>query len=501
VTSLFAREPATSGWVTPGEVWGLAYDSTEGVWPRFMTVPHPRATGTYGHDFIRWAESKSQAMLNPKKSPGLRWWQKLVALRVLEHDEAGRLVWEKIILTVARQSGKSWFMRCLLMWRTVHGEGLFGETQTCLHVAHKIVAAQEVWRPATRWAIHNYGQNAVRFANGEQQITTPDGGRWLIQAANDGAGVSMSLSMALVDEAWRVKREVVDGAITPTMAEAEQPQLFLVSTAGDSTSDLMISYRDQGIEATNEPTDLLILEWSASPEADADDEAAWRAASPFWSPRRRAVVAAARLRATEAEFRSQWLNQWQPSIDDSQSLMPVALWNSLAGTLPPFGEDSTIVVGVEDNFGEGASVALAWLDPHSDLVAGIVREFDRLPEAWLAVSEYRERWPNCKVEVGATLGDDPLLVDVVGYGGAILTGSTETRLALPLLRELAAQHRLRHDGAQALTRQVLGLQVRASVSGGLGIVGIDQRRTDGVRAFARAVMTAHRSVGVIPAIY
>jgi hypothetical protein len=495
------REPTKSGWVEPGTVWGLAYDSKEGVWPRFMSNPHPRATGTYGHDFIKWAEAKPQAMLNPKKSPGLRWWQRLVALRVLEHDKAGRLVWEKVIVTVARQSGKSWFMRCLLMWRTSHGEGLFGETQTCLHVAHKIVAAQEVWRPATRWAIHQYGQKAVRFANGEQQITTPDGGRWLIQAANDGAGVSMSLSMALVDEAWRVKREVVDGAIIPTMAEAEQPQLFLVSTAGDSQSDLMIAYRDQGIEAATEPKDLLILEWSATPEADADDEQAWRSASPYWSPRRRDVVAAARARSTESEFRSQWLNQWQPSIDDSQSLMPVSQWTSLAGPLPKFGDESTIVVGVEDNFGEGASLALCWLDPDSTRVAGFVREFDRLPEVWVAVAEYRERWPNCRVEVGATLVSDPLLVDVVGYTGAETTGAMETRQALPLLRELAGQRRLVHDGGQALTRQVLGLQVRASVNGGLGIVGIDQRRTDGVRAFARAVMSAHRSVGVIPAIY
>jgi hypothetical protein len=482
-------------------VWGLAYDSTEGVWPRFMTKPHPRATGTYGHEFIKWAEGRSQSILNPKKSAGLRWWQKVVALRVLEHDKDGVLVWEKVIVTVARQSGKSWLMRCLLMWRTIHGEGLFGETQTCLHIAHKIVAAQEVWRPATRWAIHNYGQGAVRFANGEQGITTPDGGRWLIQAANDGAGVSMSLGMALVDEAWRVKREVVDGAITPTMAESESPQLFLVSTAGDSSSDLMISYREQGIEGANTPTDLLLLEWSATPEADASDETAWRAASPYWNARRRKVVAAARERSTDSEFRSQWLNQWQPSVDDSQSLMPGALWASCAGPLPTFGEEDTIVVGVEDNFGQGASVALAWLDPDSTKVAGIVREFERLPEAWLAVAEYRERWPNCKVEVGATLGDDPLLIDVVGYAGVTRTGATETRQALPLLRELAAQHRLVHDGSTALTRQMLGLQVRASVNGGLGIVGIDQRRTDGVRAFARAVMTAHRSVGVAPAIY
>jgi len=308
--------------------------------------------------------------------------------------------------------------------------------------------------------------------------------------------------MVFVDEAWRVKREVIDGAIGPTMAESEQPQMYLVSTAGDAESDLMLMARDAALTELEAPQTTLILEWSARPEDDVKDERAWRAASPHWSPRRRQVVLAALGSSTEAEFRSQWMNQWQPSIDESQALVSAAVWDSCARvTLPRFGDESSIVVEVEHNFGNGACVALAWCDPDTSQIAGQVELVERLPDAWLRVQEYRERWPNCVVQVGVTLATDPLLVDVVGYDGAGKVGTTELREALPLLRELIGQHRLVHNGQPDLRQQIIQCRVRAAVGGGLGVVGIDERRSDAVRAFTRAVLSAHRSVGVAPQIW
>jgi hypothetical protein len=42
--------------------------------------------------------------------------------------------------------------------------------------------------------------------------------------------------MVFADEAWKIQRNVIDDAVMPTMSEREQPQLWLVSTAGDSSS-------------------------------------------------------------------------------------------------------------------------------------------------------------------------------------------------------------------------------------------------------------------------
>ena len=78
----------------------------DATWPRLMTVPHPRAVGSLGAEFVRWAERRT--------GRPLRWWQRLVAVRLLEVDKDGRLVWETAVLSMARQLGKSWLLRELV---------------------------------------------------------------------------------------------------------------------------------------------------------------------------------------------------------------------------------------------------------------------------------------------------------------------------------------------------------------------------------------------------
>ena len=164
----------------------------------------------------------------------------------------------------------------------------------------------------------------VRFANGEQQIEAADGSLWMIQAANDGLGVSLSVSMGLVDEAWSVDRDLIDNALVPTVAESEQPQLWFISTAGvprsgqDHGSDAVVPVCGDGPGTAQ----TLFVEWSAPRSADIDDPGVWRAASAFWDDRRLRRVSSARAaavtdRQVEA-FRRQWLNQWPE--DDALSV-------------------------------------------------------------------------------------------------------------------------------------------------------------------------------------
>src|SRR3954454_20462834 len=55
-----------SAWGVP---WleGLRGVPGDAVWPRLMTVPHPRATGSLGGEFVGWAEARTGGRL--------RWWQ------------------------------------------------------------------------------------------------------------------------------------------------------------------------------------------------------------------------------------------------------------------------------------------------------------------------------------------------------------------------------------------------------------------------------------------
>ena len=45
------------------------------------------------------------------------------------------------------------------------------------------------------------------------------------------AAYGLAVSMAAVDEAWKVRSHTIEEGVTPTMVERTQPQLLLVSTA------------------------------------------------------------------------------------------------------------------------------------------------------------------------------------------------------------------------------------------------------------------------------
>jgi hypothetical protein len=283
----------------------------------------------------------------------------------MEYDSDGELVWPVVIVSAPRQTGKSWLERMVCAWRMAQGSR-FGEEQNVMHVAHKLVAAQEVWRPAARASLR--AGASVRWANGEQQIELADGSRWMIQAANDGSGVAFSLSMVLVDEAWRVPRQVLDDALAPTLAESVAPQTWLVSTAGTSESDLMLSNRAGAIASADAGHSgrALLLEWSAPPEAelDIDDWRTARDASPHWDDRRRSAVERARDQSDERSFRQQWLNQWVPS--ERAALVEPVRWQALATLAAPA---DPVTFGVDVSPDRSYAVVCAYGGGVAELVA------------------------------------------------------------------------------------------------------------------------------------
>ena len=151
----------------------------------YMTVPHPRAAGSLGREFIRLAEERT--------GKPLRWWQRLVATRLLEVDEDERLVWETMVLTMARQLGKSWLLRELCLWR-IHQGDRFGEPQDVLHTGKDLAVCKEVQRPAQVVGEGAAGLYKVREVNGQEEIELlDDGSRWMLRAKEAVYGYAVSL--------------------------------------------------------------------------------------------------------------------------------------------------------------------------------------------------------------------------------------------------------------------------------------------------------------------
>jgi hypothetical protein len=454
-----------------------------------MTGPHPRATGSYGSELVAWSEARGVR---------LRWWQRLAATRILEHDSDGSLVWSWWVESTARQVGKSFGLRELLLWRIHQGER-FGEPQLVLHTGKDLPVCREVQRPARAWGRTQVGYT-VREANGMEEIETPDGSRWMVRGKTSVYGYSASLGV--VDEAWKVAPEVVEDGLEPTMAERASAQLGLLSTAHRMATSLMPTRRDQAIGQVAEPVDTLLLEWSAPADAALGDPAAWRQASPHWTARRERLVAAQHERALQAgpsddpeepdpveAFRSQWLNIWearQVSPGRTEPLIDPTAWAACASLdAAPVGP---LVIVVEDNYGRGAAALAAARLPDGRVLVWGVTVATRA-EAWGWATLRAQEHPGSRLAFGPSLADDPG-GSAIPVAARQVIGSRDLRVGLVTLREAVATGRLAHDGGRPLTDQALGARVTPSPSGGLGLAGIG--RGDLVRAAAWAVALSVR---------
>jgi len=468
------------------------------TWPRLMSVPHRRAVDSLGPQFCAYAADRSGF--------DLRWWQQLVAARLLEVDADGRLVWEALVLSLARQLGKSWLLRELCFWRMHQGER-FGEPQDVLHTGKDLAVCKEVQRPARVWAKARKHDYRVREVNGQEEIERlADGSRWMLRAKE--AVYGYSVSAAAVDEAWKVKASSVDEGLTPTMTEREQPQLWLVSTAHRRASKLMLDRRLVALAELEAGDGDLLLEWSAPAGSELDDEAAWRAASPHWTGRRRSLISR-RLTAIEAgeiedpdepdpveSFRAQWLNQWPARLNQlsgaTEPLLPEGVWAELADE--SLVSTGAVWVAIEDDYGLGAAVAAA-----TRLADGRIEV-----DGWL-----RGDWDSAVADVQQLAGLRPLRSLLVGAslldrlppgmrGQATPCGTAQTKAGLALLRDLALNRQVTHDQTTGELDQTLDLAAVKEAPSGLFLVA--KGPTHLVRALAWALVAAHKPAPM-PAVH
>ena len=475
-------------------VAGMPDDAT---WPRYMTAPHPRAVGSLGEEFIAFAQAL--------EGRPLRWWQRLVAVRLLEVDEAGVLVWEAALVSTARQVGKSWLLRDLALWR-IGQRDRFGEAQDVLHTGKDLGICKEVQRPARVWAKGQRDDYKVREANGEVEIERlGDGSRWMLRAKEAVYGYGASL--ALVDEAWKVQASTVDEGLTPTMAEREQAQLVLFSTAHRKATALMLDRRRVALDVLELSDGDLLIEWSAPAGSGDDDRQAWRQASPHWTARRERLVAGAheRMLAGEhddpeepdpvASFRAQWLNQWPARRADpsgpSEPLLPPGVWGGLQE--PDVSGSGVLWVALEDDYGLGAAVACVRRTDDERLeVDGWLRgDWD---SAVADVQRLAELHTVRRVLVGASMIDRvPNTMRPVSEPRA----GPATRAGLALFRDLALTGVLVHDVTTDELDETLAMTMVREAPTGLFL--LSKGPTHLVRAVVWALLAAHKPA-VVPAI-
>jgi phage terminase large subunit-like protein len=437
-----------------------------------MTPRPSDVVGSYGEAAWAWAGDQLEVAPLP--------WQGYALDRILEHRADGSLRWRIVVLTVARQSGKSVLGRVGCGWRMRCGRAYFDEKQLVVSTANKQATAREIWQEAAYTLITHDPSVRIRMALGSEEIRVlGDGGRWIVQAATANLAVGLTVSHGLVDEAWNVDRAAVESGLVPTMLQRRSPQLWIVSTAGDSGSDLLESYRGAALRQLDDPdtAEILLLEWSAEPDADIDDRQAWRAASPHWTAERESYLEMQLEVLPEQTFRTQMLNQKVAALGGWLSR---AAWDRCRSPLElaAAGDADRLYAAIE-YAQDGGTFAMVAAQRVGDRIVVRSEQYRSLDDLWRRVCE---------------LPRSAILLQSIGFKDRLPLAPCETRpVGIAQLRS-ATRYAGRaitdgvvaHNGDPDLTQHVLSAVIAYSESGPV----LSMRRSPAPITLARAMVWA-----------
>jgi hypothetical protein len=208
-------------------------------------------------------------------------WQRDACDVALEYyaDADGAYCYRTVGIDVARQNGKT----TLVLSRIA--------TQLIVPYSTVAYTAQDRQLAVLKWGEHVERLMTTPFADrvahvrtvrhGEMMIMR-NGSRYLpVTPSKRKAARSLSLDLAVIDEAHAHESMDIVSAIQPTMAAKASAQLWLLSNAGDFNSGLWNHYTDLGrLEVSNPASSLCWIEYSADEDADVLDRDAWQAANP-----------------------------------------------------------------------------------------------------------------------------------------------------------------------------------------------------------------------------
>lgn len=391
-------------------------------------------------------------------------WQAHVMDHALVVGKDGKWASPEVCVVVSRQQGKTHLMKM----RILLGLFVFGEKSIAI-TAQDLKLAREVWEgvlayieadPKLRRRL-----DSVRKTNGQESLTLKDGARLRVFAPTPHAARGYSNDLVLIDELLAQTDFDLWSAIRPTLnarmdATERGPQIWMLSNAGHAGSVLLLQKRQQAIDsiAAKKPAGLAFMEWSAPPEADIDDEAAWAQANPALG---RFItleqIRMMRKGMPEERFRAEQLCQF---VDSMTGFLPAGSWELCQsdGMLIPDEAAGEVHFGVDRSpSGDHAAIVAVW-PKGQQLFTEVVKEWDAgvSDDSLLdTLADIAGRWRPVTVS-----GDDRLLglvldrfKDAVGYPIQKIRGADRSRSALALSQAVTSR-RLVHNGDAMLTDHV-----------------------------------------------
>jgi len=222
-------------------------------------------------------ESRVQEVVDLAEKIGmpLLEWQRFILDDMLRVDEAGEFRRKTLALLIARQNGKTHLARMLILAHL-----FLWDTKMIIGMSSNRNMALDTFRQVANAIEDNDFLKAqvkqIRFANGQESITTLKGNRYQIVAATRDGSRGLSAGFLFIDELREISEEGWKAARPTTRATGGQT--LTCSNAGDAYSVVLNDLRERALSYPS-PT-LGWYEYSAPAHCKIDDRNAWAMANP-----------------------------------------------------------------------------------------------------------------------------------------------------------------------------------------------------------------------------
>jgi phage terminase large subunit-like protein len=202
-------------------------------------------------------------------------WQRLVLEDMLRIDAKGDFRRKTMGLLIARQNGKTHLARMLILAHL-----FLWDSKMVIGMSSNRNMALDTFRQVANAILDNDflkdQVKQIRYANGQESITTLKGNRYQIVAATRDGSRGLTADFLFIDELREISEEGWKAARPTTRATGGQT--LVCSNAGDAYSVVLNDLRERALSYPS-PT-LGWYEYSAPPHCKIDDRNAWAMANP-----------------------------------------------------------------------------------------------------------------------------------------------------------------------------------------------------------------------------
>jgi len=416
-----------------------------------QSCPPRWATARTDRESYGWAVAQIAHTLGVPLMP----WQRQVLDVALEVDaDTGLLAYREVVVTVPRQAGKSTLLLAVMAWRAVAWRD-----QRIAYTAQSGKDARAKWEDdhvpmLERSALG--GMFTVRRTNGSEAIRWNNGSLHQVFSPTETAMHGSQCDLAVIDEAFSQTDWRLEQAVKPAMVTRDQPQLWVISTAGTPNSHYLKAKVERGRDSVRDgATDgVAYFEWSAEPEAPPDDPATWWSCIPSLGHTvTEAAISADHKTMEPAEFERAYLNRW--TLQAFASKIPGRSWEAVTGSLSPEPDDAVFALDVSPDRSAG-SIAV------SD--GAVVELADRRSGTDWIVGRCIELWDKYQPVAFVVDGVGPasaMVPDLEAAGiRVVLTGSRQMAQACARFYDAVTNRKVLHTGQVDLTTAVAGAATR-----------------------------------------